>query len=323
MPKISVIVPVYNTENYLAKCIESILSQTESNFELLLIDDGSNDDSGKICDEYALKDSRIKVFHKENAGVSAARNLGLDMAIGKMVFFIDSDDYIGPDYLKTLMIIGDEDFVQSGVQILESDYLKPVMTHEEIYSDYNLFWRDSRQQWAPMCCLSKKIIDEYHLRYETTLKLGEDGLFNHLFISKCRKIRRIVFNQYYYNNENELSASHKFYLNRLEQQVNLIKKMEQFLPGDQLWRVKWDYWHEVLNHYQVKGINSHDPKMRKLAKKKIKETYQCKDFRNCIPYIQRAGSLDEKIESHLMTYHRHMFFIPLLKGIQLLACLKR
>lgn len=85
-PKISVIVPVYNVEKYLRRCIDSILSQTFSDFELLLIDDGSKDKSGDICDEYAAKDARIRVFHKDNGGVSSARNLGLVKANGEFIF---------------------------------------------------------------------------------------------------------------------------------------------------------------------------------------------------------------------------------------------
>ncbi|MBR4996070.1 MAG: glycosyltransferase [Alistipes sp.] len=87
--RISVIVPVYNTEKYLPRCVDSILAQTYTDFELLLIDDGSNDSSSAICDEYAQKDPRIKVFHKENGGVSFARNLGLDNAAGEYIILID------------------------------------------------------------------------------------------------------------------------------------------------------------------------------------------------------------------------------------------
>lgn len=92
-PLVSVIVPVYNAEKFLPRCINSILAQTSTDFELLLIDDGSTDKSGKICDEYAQKDIRIKVFHKKNGGVSTARNLGIDKAIGEWIIFMDSDDY--------------------------------------------------------------------------------------------------------------------------------------------------------------------------------------------------------------------------------------
>lgn len=99
MPKISVIVPVYNAEKYLHRCIDSILAQTFTDFELLLIDDGSKDSSGAICDEYAEQDPRVRVFHKENGGVSSARNVGLDNAKGEWVTFCDSDDWVGIDWL--------------------------------------------------------------------------------------------------------------------------------------------------------------------------------------------------------------------------------
>lgn len=90
---VSIIVPVYNAEKYLSRCVDSILSQTMKDFELLLIDDGSQDESGRICDEYSEKDARVRVFHKPNGGVSSARNLGIDHAKGKYIIFIDSDDY--------------------------------------------------------------------------------------------------------------------------------------------------------------------------------------------------------------------------------------
>lgn len=86
MPKISIIIPVYNSSKYISKCIESVLNQTEADFEVLLIHDGSLDGSGNICDRYAVIDSRIRVFHEQNGGVSSARNLGLDNALGEMIF---------------------------------------------------------------------------------------------------------------------------------------------------------------------------------------------------------------------------------------------
>ncbi len=99
---ISVIVPVYNVEKYLDKCLKSILLQDFSDFELILVDDGSTDNSGKICDDFALKDSRIKVVHKENAGPSVARNVGTSVSKGEYITFIDSDDYVDRDYLSIL-----------------------------------------------------------------------------------------------------------------------------------------------------------------------------------------------------------------------------
>lgn len=97
--KISVIVPVYNAEKYLRRCVGSILAQTFTDFELLLVDDGSTDASGAICDEYASADARVRVFHKPNGGVSSARNLGLDNARGEWIAFADADDYLFKHFL--------------------------------------------------------------------------------------------------------------------------------------------------------------------------------------------------------------------------------
>ena len=103
MPKISVIVPVYNAEKTLARCVESILAQTEPDFELLLIDDGSTDASGALCDEWAAREPRIRVCHREDGGAGAARNTGLDMARGEWICFADSDDVVSPYYLGLLL----------------------------------------------------------------------------------------------------------------------------------------------------------------------------------------------------------------------------
>ena len=102
MERISVIVPVYNVEKYLDKCVQSILNQTYENIELVLVDDGSTDGSSKICDKYGNIDSRVKVIHKENGGLSSARNRGIDEAGGKFITFIDSDDYIHHQMLEIL-----------------------------------------------------------------------------------------------------------------------------------------------------------------------------------------------------------------------------
>ncbi len=102
LPLISVIVPVYNVEKYLGKCIESIMAQTYQNLEIILVDDGSADKSGEICDEYARRDLRIRVIHNENGGVSVARNTGIRQAAGEYIGLVDSDDYIDPDMYQTL-----------------------------------------------------------------------------------------------------------------------------------------------------------------------------------------------------------------------------
>ena len=125
-PKISIIVPIYKTEQYLQRCIDSILAQTFTNFELLLIEDGSPDNSGKICDKYALIDSRIKVYHKENGGVSSARNLGLDHATGEWITFCDSDDWVNKDWLELFILNSNTDMV------IQSYYVSTITNPEKI-----------------------------------------------------------------------------------------------------------------------------------------------------------------------------------------------
>ena len=102
-PLISLVIPVYNVEKYLDKCMESVLAQTYDNYEVILVDDGSTDNSGKMCDEYAERDSRVTVYHQKNSGVSVARNVGIENAKGEFISFIDSDDWVDESYLEKLV----------------------------------------------------------------------------------------------------------------------------------------------------------------------------------------------------------------------------
>ena len=125
MLKISVIVPIYNVENYIHRCIDSILAQTFTDFELILVDDGSPDNCGKICDEYAKKDSRINVIHKENGGLSSARNAGLDIASGDYIVFVDSDDYVEKEIADSK---AEEHYnnIKSNIELLEKNNLNTL-----------------------------------------------------------------------------------------------------------------------------------------------------------------------------------------------------
>ena len=118
--KVSIIVPVYNIENYIRVCVESILAQTYESFELILVDDGSKDNSGILCDEYAAIDSRVKVIHKENGGVSSARNTGLQQAKGKWIMYVDGDDWIEPDMIESLI----ETAKATEADLVFGDYMK-------------------------------------------------------------------------------------------------------------------------------------------------------------------------------------------------------
>lgn len=192
-PQISVIVPVYNVEKYLPQCIDSILKQDFSDFELLLIDDGSKDKSGLICDEYAWQDKRVKVFHRENGGVSSARNLGIDHAQGKYIAFIDSDDYIDVDYFSILMrdpadlaVTGYVQFSNSNEDkiIYHSSFIEAIYRFEEFKDGISLLL--NRNHTTPWNKLFKtKIIKEYHIYFDPKIRFAEDTVFvqTYLFYS--------------------------------------------------------------------------------------------------------------------------------------------
>ena len=186
---ISVIVPVYNAENTLRQCVDSILSQKYKDYELILVDDGSKDGSLSICDEYALKDSRVKVFHKPNGGVSSARNLGLDHAQGKWIAFIDSDDYITEGYFdgiedheEDVLIKGYQKFDHSGVVAgREMEELQRISEFSDFLSQYVT---DSLLRGPVFKFYKRSLID--NLRFLTDMKIGEDAWFVFKYLSKCR-----------------------------------------------------------------------------------------------------------------------------------------
>ena len=137
MPEISVIVPVYKVEQFLHRCVDSILRQSFYDFELILVDDGSPDNCGVICDEYAAKDSRVRVIHQENSGVSEARNRGMDAAEGQFLCFVDSDDILNCKYCETLLDLLENtacDFAACGTyRFSEESELENILRTNRIY----------------------------------------------------------------------------------------------------------------------------------------------------------------------------------------------
>lgn len=205
VPLVSIIVPVYNAEKYLNRCVDSILSQTMTDFELLLIDDGSKDNSGRICDEYAEKDARVRVFHKPNGGVSSARNLGLDNAKGKWITFVDADDRCSCNYLEHLLskVDDDTDLIISYAVICDStgekaevypEYRVNATNFERLFVDSDMHWHTS--PWAKLYRAS--IIYENSLRFNEMMHIGEDADFLFSFMLITDKIYVSSDTDYYY-----------------------------------------------------------------------------------------------------------------------------
>ena len=180
-PIISIIVPVYNGDKYLSRCVDSILNQTFHDWELLLVDDGSTDKSGRICDQYASIDKRIKAFHKENGGVSSARNMGLDYAIGKWITFVDSDDALTDSAFELNWNDISEDFILfpfyfnygSGLSELYFGQISGVIKDLHPFLEEELGQFIFRVPWSKL--YRKDLIG--NLRFNEKIKCGEDTLF--------------------------------------------------------------------------------------------------------------------------------------------------
>lgn len=204
MPTISVIVPVYNTVKYLHRCIDSILAQTFTDFELLLIDDGSKDGSGKICDEYAAKDSRVRVFHKENGGVSSARNVGLDNAQGEWIAFVDSDDWVKDKYLEAFISKCDNN-TQIIIQSIEivgkhsKEINIPLLPSIAFLDTIALMSRYGCLGHTPTKLFKKSIIDRKKLRFNLNYTFCEDEYFVLMYLSGINHIALVKERNYYYD----------------------------------------------------------------------------------------------------------------------------
>lgn len=185
---ISIIVPVYNTEEYLERCIKSILDQSYTNFEVLLINDGSTDNSLEICKSWQKLDERIVVFSKKNGGVSSARNLGLRNAKGTYITFVDPDDYIYPEYLevlKTLAEMNEADIVHCGC-FWEN---KKINDHGDFYIIDEKNYFDTTCGWTVWCNLYKKeIIQNNGILFDENISYAEDSLFTLQVFSYAHKV---------------------------------------------------------------------------------------------------------------------------------------
>ena len=214
-PKVSVIVPVYNTEKYLHRCIDSILAQTFTDFEVLLIDDGSKDGSGKICDEYSAKDSRIRVFHKENGGVSSARNLGLRNAQGEWIIFIDSDDWISESMLHDMhekATSEKSDIVYCDLKTVFNEHAKVLHIAKYDSKKVNMLNNFIKSTFGTVVgmLVKRSMYESNQVRFPIGAKFCEDFYVAVRLMLFSEKIFYIPTAYYCYNRQNEASASYSF-----------------------------------------------------------------------------------------------------------------
>ncbi|MDX8414736.1 glycosyltransferase family 2 protein [Intestinicryptomonas porci] len=222
----SIIVPVYNVEKFLPQCVESVLAQTFGDFELVLVDDGSPDGSGKICDQYAAKDARVVVRHIPNGGVSRARNVGLDAARGQWCVFVDSDDWLDPDFLQknfeAISANENVDFVISGMRYLkglhadEVVYKPAVITPREAYFDRGFF-----RSGGIFKAFKMSVLNGNNIRFRTDLPRGEDNVFLADFLNCAQSAAAIDYCGYNYRCSLNPSLVKKTYPFEVEREIFL------------------------------------------------------------------------------------------------------
>ena len=254
-PLLSIVLPVYGAEAYLPKCLDSVLAQTFTDFELILVDDGSPDGCGAICDEYAKRDARIRVFHTENAGSSAARNYGIDRAEGVYLGFIDSDDYIDPDMYRLLydnLIREDADLSMCGLaDVYGGEVTNPVK--EPVYRVMNseeairTVFEAKLTSVTPVNKLYKKELFE-GIRYPVGEDSGEDASIIVDLLLRCKKSVLTTEQKYYYIHREgsittrEYRSTDRSVIHAYQKNYKLIKKhMPSLLPEAQM-RLCWAYF---------------------------------------------------------------------------------
>lgn len=224
MKKISVIVPIYNSEKYISECIESVLNQTYKNFELLLVDDGSKDSSGDICRKYEKQDDRIKYIYKENGGVSSARNHGVQIAAGEYIAFVDSDDIVKPEILETL-IHGNSDFSMCGYELFDdiSHTVSSQFSCPKLCGNLHDLAQNISDYLSPPYLLGpwvklfrRDIILDNDVIFPPELSYGEDAIFVFEYLSHCRNVSIYPYIGYSYRRHGEESLSRKFLLNKID-----------------------------------------------------------------------------------------------------------
>lgn len=233
-PLISVIIPVYNVEAYIEECLFSVIEQTYHNIEIIIVDDGSQDKTGLICDNFADKDSRIKVIHKKNSGVAESRNVGVNAARGSFVLFVDGDDVADTqmiEFLYGLLLKNKADISICGIQYFDNKYIKKAINNDEIYlmSDVEALETMLYQRHFDTGPVAKLIKSEIVKKYPFPKGMVFEDLFTvYKFIDEAQKVVYAP-DIYYYYRQNEVSMMHRNFDYEIFDELKAIEEMEKYI----------------------------------------------------------------------------------------------
>lgn len=333
--RFSVLVPVYNVEKYLAECINSVLNQTYQNFELILVDDGSTDTSGQICDEYAARDTRIRVFHQVNQGHTMARRKGISAAVGEYVLFLDSDDYWDADLLDTINTTIEEfvcDMVIFKFRCV-TEIGEQMLDFKAQFHDRTNFTRHNRKplfqainngnsELYSLCvkAVKRQIIDNLDsLKYQH-IKHNEDLLQSLPYIYNSKSIVYLDHTMYNYRH-NPQSITHSFNLNMLSDILEVRKVLLEylFLEGLSKKDILKDFYNTNIRNavaYMYYLMNASLPYAKK--RETLCQIHTMPLYRDALIYFDPSiYSLSEKIRFALFQKHYYMLLFVLCKSISI------
>lgn len=329
--KISIVVPIYNVENYLDKCISSIVNQTYGELEIILVDDGSKDNSSKICDEWKEKDSRIKVIHKENGGLSSARNAGLEVATGEYIMFEDSDDWLVNDIVEKcvarienddsdMVIFGYRKVDEEGKDLGNFTFGNDTYSREELSEQLHkrILEMSFGYAWNKLYRLA--VIKESQVVNDGTIIDREDLYFNMSLLNHLNRISYLDYEGYCYLQRSN-SLLHNGSLARLEGIESFIKKMKSISWGDKEQEEK--VFNMVVLHYLsdcfVKNV-VHNNQLNKKEKIKAMEKYV--KWGNCY-HIDNNNPRYLNCLAYAIKKNKLVIFYYYVKMVELKKILKR
>lgn len=308
--KVSFIVPVYNVEKYLRKCVESIVAQSHKNLEIIFVNDGSPDECGKILDDYAVHDNRIIVIHKENGGVSTARNAGLDVATGDYVCFADADDYVMPDYVEYLLKMAvdyDADislttdmFTTFHPNQVDGDEIV-VKTAEQGTIDILTY----KMAIGVYCKIFRRSFLGETIRFLPHIYIGEGFNFNTMALQRANKVVEGKRRVYFYRRDNPTSATTKFRLDKWQNAIYAIENIQRDLiihtTGiEKAWQ--YAYWHTHCDAFNFLVMSKEHKKYYTEYNKwkNIVRKQSCSAFMVSVPLKDRLRALIMLIYPEMM-----------------------